>query len=158
MLVTPQHQELQERHKKLVLKSMQFDMIIQKKDEQIQNLQSQITPLKNFVEQLQKIIEQLQLQQAESAKIIDRQNKQLQRLELIEHQYQQLQRLVYVRSSEKSSVTPGQLLLELNAEVIEACNINDGQKVESYTKHKAEKQKHPGCNQIPAHIPRTHLC
>ena len=158
LLITPQHQELQERHQKLVLKSMQFEMILQKKDEQIANLQSQIAPLKNFTEQLQEVIKQLQLQQEESAKIIERQSKQLQRLELIEHQYKQLQRLVYSRSSEKTQIAlPDQLRLELDAEVVEACNINDGQKIAGDTRHKAEKKKHPGRNEIPAHIPRKYI-
>jgi transposase len=68
-----------------------------------------------------------------------------------------LQRLVYARSSEKSSTTPGQLLLELESETVEACHINEGQKVSSHTRHKAEKQKHPGPNQLPAHIPRKYV-
>jgi hypothetical protein len=80
----------------------------------------------------------------------------LQQYELLKHQFEQLQRLVYARSTEKSLQTiPGQLALGIDAEVIEACNINDGQKISSYTKHKTEPKKRPGRNQIPAHIPRV---
>jgi len=49
------------------------------------------------------------------------------------------------------------LSLGIDAEVIEACNINDGQKISSYTKHKTEAKKHPGRNQIPARIPRKYV-
>jgi transposase len=54
-----------------------------------------------------------------------------------------MRRLLYSRSSEKSSLTvvPGQLMLGIEAEVIEACKIIDGQKIASFTKSKAEKKK-----------------
>jgi transposase len=158
LLISPQHQELQERHQKLVLKSMQFDMILQKRDEQIANLQSQITPLKNVVEQLMESVKQHQQEKAMLLKMIWDKDKQLQKLDLLQHQYDQLLRMVYGKSSEKSNVMlPNQLRLGIDAEVIEACNINDGHKIESYTKHKAEKQKHPGRNEIPAHLPRKYV-
>jgi transposase len=148
LFISPEHQELQERYQKLVLKGLQFEMITKQKDEQVENL---------LVEQLTELGQQWQSQHAEALKIIERQNKQLQKLELIEHQYQQLQRLIYSRSSEKSMVTAGQLLLELDAEEVVACRISDGQKIESYTKRKSEKEKHPGRNQIPAHIERKYI-
>jgi transposase len=157
LFITPEHQELQDKYRNLVLKSMQFDMINSQKDEQLKNLQNQITPLKNFAENLQVIIKQMQEQQAASAKIIEAQGKQLQRLELIEHQYNQLQRLIYARSSEKSNVTAGQLVLELNAEQVEACKISDVQKIDSYVKGKPAKEKHPGRNELPPHIERKYI-
>jgi hypothetical protein len=59
---------------------------------------------------------------------------------------------MYARSSEKSSVTPYQLLLELEAEVVEGCNITDGQKIVSYSKHKKQKEKHPDGNELPTKV------
>jgi transposase len=47
--------------------------------------------------------------------------------------------------------------LGIDAEMIEAYKLNDGQKIESHTKHKAEKKKHPGRNEIPAHIERKYI-
>ena len=137
---------------------MQFEKIMEKKDADYRNLLSKFTPLQNFAEQLAAQMEALQSQYASALKIISDKDKELQKLSIIEHQYEQLKRLLYARSSEKSSfVLPGQLSLDINAEIIEACNINDGQKVESYTKHKAEKQKHPGRNEIPKHIERKYV-
>lgn len=136
---------------------MQQEKFLQKAEGDYKQLSSKITPLQRTVDQFAEIIKQQREEKEQMLSIIKEQSRQLQRLELIEHQYQQLQRLVYARSTEKSSVTPGQLLLELDAEVVEACNLSDGQKIGSYTKHKAEKQKHPGRNEIPAHIPRNYV-
>jgi hypothetical protein len=49
------------------------------------------------------------------------------------------------------------LPLGIDADVVEVCNINDGQKIESYIKIKSEKKKHPGRNEIPAHIERKYI-
>jgi transposase len=157
LLVSPEHFELNQKYQKLLLKSMQQEKFLEKAKEDYKQLASKITTLQNFADDIIGKYKELQTQYAEAITIIKEKDKQLQKLELIEHQYNQLQRLVYARSTEKSSVTPGQLLLELDAEVVEACNINDGQQVASYTKHKAEKQKHPGRNQIPAHIERKYV-
>jgi transposase len=158
LLITPEHQALQEKYQQLLFRSLQFDSIIKQKDEVIQQLKNEITPLKNAVEQL---IVEVKLQREENASllnIIKEKDKRLQKLELIEYQYQQLIKLVYGRSSERSSaVIPGQLQLEINADIVEVCNINDGQKIESYTKSKSEKKKHPGRNEIPAHIERKYI-
>lgn len=70
MVITPQHQELQERHQKLVMKSMQFDMIVQKKDEQIKNLEGQVTPLKEMVEQLMGTVRQQQEENLQLQKMV----------------------------------------------------------------------------------------
>jgi hypothetical protein len=77
VFISPEHFELNQKYQKLLLKNMQMEKLIEKKDEEYKLLLSKITSLQKF-----------------------------------EHQYQQLQRLVYARSSEKSSTTPGQLLLE----------------------------------------------
>lgn len=158
MLITPEHQALQDKYQQLLFRSMQFDAIIKQKDEVIQQLKNEITPLKNAVEQL---IAEVRLQRQENASllnIIKEKDKRLQKLELIEYQYQQLTKLVYSRSSERSSaIMPGQLQLGINADVVEVCNISDGQKIESYTKLKSEKKKHPGRNEIPAHIERKYI-
>jgi transposase len=158
LLITPEHQALQDKHQQLLLKSLQFDAIIKQKDELIQQLQDQIIPLKNAVEQL---IAEVKLQRDENASllnIIKEKDKRLQKLELIEYQYQQLTKLVYGRSSERSSVSiNGQLQLEMDAAVVEACNINDAQKIESYTKLKSERKKHPGRSDIPGHIERKYI-
>jgi len=158
LLITPQHQELQEKYQKLVLKSMQFDMIIQQKDEQVRQLYSQITPLKNVFEQLSHQVKELEARYESALKLLEEKDKRLQRLELIEHQYEQLKKLVYSRSSEKQAVAmPGQLLLGIDAEVVEACNIGDGQKIASYTKAKLTREKHSGRNELPAHIERKYV-
>ena len=158
MLITSQHQELLEKYERLLVRSMQFDVALKQKDEIIYELHSQITPLKNAVEQL---IEEVKLLREENASLVKsnkEKDKRIQKLELIEYQYQQLTKLVYSRSSEKSAaVVPGQLPLGIEADIIEACNINDGQKIESYTKIKSEKKKHPGRNEIPAHIERKYI-
>lgn len=73
------------------------------------------------------------------------------------YQYDQLVRLLRKGNTEKFTVLPGQLTLEINAEVVEVCNINNGQRIDSYTKQKAEKKKHPGRNEIPAHIRREYV-
>jgi SMC interacting uncharacterized protein involved in chromosome segregation len=103
LLITPEHQALQEKYQQLLFRSMQFDAIIEQKDEVIQQQKNEITPLKNAVEQL---IAEVKLQREENASvlnIIKEKDKRLQKLELIEYQYQQLTKLVYSRSSERSS-------------------------------------------------------
>ena len=158
MLITPEHQELQEKYQKLVLRVYQHDQIVQAKDEAIEQLKAQITPLKTACDEFAALARQLKEQATSLFEIIKEKDKQLQKLELIEHQYEQLKRLLYSRSSERSlTVIPGQLSLDIDADVIEACKINDGQKIESYTKFKSEKKKHPGRNEIPAHIERKYI-
>lgn len=158
MLITPQHQELQERYQKLVLKSMQHEAVLQKKEEENTQLSSQLTPLKNLVEQLMEMSRQNNAERASLLKIIEEKDKQLQRLELIEHQYEQLKRLVYSRSTEKlTTAIPGQLLLGIEAEVVEACSVSDAQKIASYTKAKSTREKHPGRNELPAHLERKYI-
>lgn len=159
MLITPEHQQLQEEHRNLALRHYQHEQIVQGKDDIIAELKAQITPLKNANEELIAMVKQQQEQYASLLNIIKEKDKQLQKLELIEHQYKQLQRLLYSSSSEKSfsSIVPGQLMLDMDAEKLEICNINDGVKIESYTKHKSEKQKHPGRNGLPAHIERKYI-
>lgn len=103
-------------------------------------------------------VNQLRGENAQLLNLITEKEKRIQKLELIEYQYQQLTRLVYSRSSEKSSAgAPGQLPLGLDAAVLEACPISDGQRVEAYTKCRSEKKKHPGRNEIPAHIERKYI-
>jgi len=158
LLITAQHQELQNKYEQLLLRSVQFDAILKQKDEIIHELQSQINPLKNAVEQLIAEVKLLREENANLVRLNKEKDKRIQKLELVECQYQQLTKLVYSRSSEKSVVVaPGQLPLGIEADVVEACNINDGQKIESYTKIKAEKKKHPGRNGIPAHIERKYI-
>ncbi|PZR07999.1 MAG: hypothetical protein DI539_23080 [Flavobacterium psychrophilum] len=103
------------------------------------------------------IIELQRTENEQLKEIINEQGKQLQRLELIEHQYLQMQRLVYARSTEKLFALPGQFLLGLDAETIEARKVGDGQLVSAYTKQKTEKKPHPGRNQLPAHIERKYI-
>ena len=158
MLITPQHQELQERYQKLVLKGMQFDMILEQKDGQISRLISEITPLKNVFEQLTGRIKDLESRYESALKLLEEKDKRLQKLELIEHQYEQLKKLIYSRSSEKlGTAIPGQLLLGIDAEIVESCPVGDGQKVASYTKAKSAREKHPGRNELPAHIERKYI-
>lgn len=157
MIVSPEHFELNQKYQKLLLKSMQQEKFLEKAEENYKLLASKITPLQNTIDKFATIINQQQEEKAELLKQLKEKEKMLQRLALIEHQYHQLQRLMYASRTEKSSVTPGQLLLELDVETVEACNINDGQRIASYTKQKAEKKPHPGRNPIPAHIPRTYI-
>lgn len=158
LLITSQHQELLEKYEQLLVRSLQFDTFLKQKDELIQQQQSQITPLQNAVEQL---IEEVKLLREENAALVKsnkEKDKRIEKLELIEYQYQQLTKLVYSRSSEKSTIAvSSQLPLGIEADVVEACNINAGQKIEGYTKIKSEKKKHPGRNEIPAHIERKYI-
>ncbi len=125
--------------------------------EEYRQLASKITPLQHFVEELTQRCNEIDARYADALKLIKEKDKIIQNYELIKYQYDQLQRLVYARSTEKSTVTPGQLLLELDAEKVEACNINEGQRVASYTKLKPKNENHPGRNQIPAYIPRKYV-
>jgi hypothetical protein len=158
LLITSQHQELLKKYEQLLVRSLQFDAFLKQKDNLVQQQQSQITPLKNAVEQL---IEEVKLLREENAALVKsnkEKDKRIEKLELIEYQYQQLTKLVFSRSSEKSTIAvSGQLPLGLEADVVEACNINTGQKIEGYTKIKSEKKKHPGRNEIPAHIERKYI-
>jgi transposase len=47
------------------------------------------------------------------------------------------------------------MLLDLDVQLVEACNINDAQKVSGYTKYTPTNNTHPGRNKIPAHLPRV---
>jgi transposase len=155
LLISAQHKELLEKYNQLVLRQYQHEEILRVKEEQNLQLASQITPLKNAFDQLKALFEEQQQQNASLIKLISDKDKQLDKLLLIEHQYEQLKKLLYGRSSEKShTLLPGQLLLNLDAEVVNACNINDGQSVAAYTKYKPTNATHPGRNKIPAHVPR----
>jgi transposase len=158
LLISPEHHELQQKYQALVLESMLHKEQLRISHEEKQQVLSQITPLKNVVEQLSQKVEQQFAQTQLLQKALEEKNKTIEQLLLIKHQYDQLVRLVYARSTEKSLQTiPGQLQFEMEAEVVAACNINDGQKIESYTKHKAERKKHPGRNEIPGHIERKYI-
>lgn len=136
----------------------QHDEIVKKKDQQNAQLNGEVTTLKNSFDQLKALVVKQQQQIETLQKDNAEDKKQLEKLQLIEHQYEQLKKLMYGRSSEKSyQVIPGQLSLGLEADIIEACNINDGQKVSSYTKYKPKNENHPGRNELPAHIPRKYV-
>lgn len=59
MHITPEHQELQEKYQKLVLRVYQHDQIVQAKDEAMEHLKSQITPLKTTNEEFTTLARQL---------------------------------------------------------------------------------------------------
>jgi transposase len=137
---------------------MQQEKVIEKNQKDYELLASKVVPLERFIEDAGTKYNELHERYKQALKVIDDQKKMLQQYELLKHQFDQLQRLVYSRSTEKfTAPLPGQLSLGIDAEVIEACSVNDGQKISSYTKHKAEPKKHPGRNQIPAHIPRKYV-
>jgi transposase len=94
LYITPEHQELQEKYQKLVLRVYQRDQIVQAKDEAINQLKAQITPLKAINEEFTSLAHQLKEQITSLLDIIKEKDKQLQKLELIEHQYEQLKRLL----------------------------------------------------------------
>ena len=137
---------------------MQQEKFLEKAKEDYKLLASKITTLQNFVDGITGKYKELQSQYAEAIRIIKEKDKQLQKLELIEHQHEQLKKMVYGRTSEKSvAVLPDQLRLDLNTGVVEACSINDGQRVASYTKQKAKNENHPGRNRIPEHLRREYI-
>jgi transposase len=103
MLIIPQHQELQERYQKLVLKSMQLDMIIAKKEEENKALLAEIRPLKNMVELLVGVVNELWEERATLLKELEERNRQLQKMELLQHQYDQVWRMALSRGSEKGA-------------------------------------------------------
>lgn len=140
------------------MRDMQRDAVEKKKDEQIRQLSSEITLLKSAFDQIKQIAE---LQQQQITSLIQanaEKDKQIEKLTITEYQYDILKKMVYDRSSEKShNILPGQLALSLDAEIVEACSINDGQRIKEHTKHKSQNENHPGRNQIPAHIPREFI-
>jgi transposase len=158
LLISAQHKELLDKYNLLVMRQLQHDELIRKKDEEKAQVAAQITPLKNAVEQMKQMFASLQQQHETLLSVLAEKEKQLDKLSMIEHQYEQLKKLVYGRSSEKSQpILPGQLLLGLEAQLVEACNINDAQKVEGYTKYKPTNEQHPGRNRIPAHVHRVYV-
>jgi len=134
---------------------MQQEKMLQKKEEDYKQLYSKFTPLNHKVDKLVETVEVLRDENADLRKQLKQKDQQLQELDLLKYQIQQMQRVVYRSTSEK--FIPGQLALDIEAEQIEACSINDGKKVEGYTKHKATPKPHPGRNQIPAHIRRVYV-
>lgn len=138
------------------MRQYQHDDVVRRLKEENARQSAEITTLKNVFEQLAENFKQLSVKYDELVEELAKERKERERLSLIEYQYQQLQKLVYGRSSEKSNhVIPGQLLLNLEAELVEACNIKDAQKVSAYTKYTPTNSTHPGRNRIPAHLPRV---
>ena len=159
LFVTPEYKALELRYQQAVLQLLQRDEIIKKKDEAVAHLTAQIAPLKNVVEELKGMMEQLKDRVTTLQTAIAAKDKQIEKLTLIEHRYEQLKKLVYARSSEKSVVSriPGQLTLDMEADLVEACKMEDGHKVSAHTKHKPANTGHPGRNEIPKHIPRNYV-
>jgi len=158
LLISPQHQEILDKYQQLVLRQMQHESIIKKKDDQIQELSSQITPLKNAFEEIVATLKGLQQQYNVLVEKLAKKDKELDGLKLIEHQYEQLKKLLYGRTSEKSAVvSPEQLLLNLDVQLVEACNMADAKKVTGYIKYSPSNTNHPGRNKIPAHVPRVYV-
>jgi transposase len=87
VLISPEHFELNQKYQKLLLKNMQLEKLIEKKDEEYKLLLSKITPLQKFVEDLTEKYKEVQTLYEEALKVIREKDKQIQRLELIEHQY-----------------------------------------------------------------------
>lgn len=90
LLITPEHQTLQDKHQKLVLRSMQFDMITAKKREEIKGLLSEVAPLKRMVEQLVATVGELLEERTMRLKMLAGKDRQLQKMDLLQHQYNQL--------------------------------------------------------------------
>lgn len=158
MLITPQHQQLLDKYNAVIMRDMQHNAVVNKKDEQIRQLSSEVTLLKNAFDQLKQIAETQQQQIASLIQANAQKDKQIEKLQITAYQYEILKKMVFDRSSEKSHhAVPDQLALGLEAEVVEACNINDGQRVKEHTKHKAKNENHPGRNQIPEHIPKEYI-
>jgi hypothetical protein len=103
LFITPEHQALQDKHQKLVLKSLQFEMILAKKEEDNKALLAEIRPLKNVVEQLAAMVGELREERIMLLKELEEKNRQLQKMELLQYQYDHLWRQVYSRSSEKGA-------------------------------------------------------
>jgi transposase len=159
VLISPEHFELNERYRKLLVKSMQQEKIIERKDREYKEVSSKIDALRSYVDDFTAKYKDLHEHYVEAVKIIKQKDKEIEELQLIKHQFEQLKKLVFGSKSEKSVyVSPDQLSLQLAAETIEACNINDGQRIASYTKAKKEKnENHPGRKGIPAHLRREYV-
>jgi transposase len=140
------------------MRQYQHDDIVRKLKAENVRQSAEITTLKNVFEQLADNFKQLSVKYDELLGELAKERKERVRLSLIEHQYEQLKKLLYGRSSEKSNtVLPGQLLLNLDAQLVEACKINDAQKVAEYVKYKPTNTNHPGRNKLPAHLPRVYV-
>jgi len=138
---------------------MQMEKIIERKDREYKEVCSKIDGIRRYMDDLGAKYKELHQHYIEAVNIIKKKDKEIEELQLIKHQHEQLKKLVFGSKSEKSVyVSPDQLSLELTAEQIEACGINDGQRIESYTKAKADKNKnHPGRKGIPAHLRREYV-
>jgi transposase len=156
LLISAEHQQLLERYNNLVMRQYQHDDIVRKLREENARQSAEITTLKNVFDQLAESFKGLTGKYEDLLQELAKERKDRERLSLIEHQYEQLKKLLYGRSSEKSNQPlPGQLLLGLEAELVEACKMGDAQKVSAYTKYTPTNSTHPGRNKIPAHLPRV---
>lgn len=154
----PEHQQLKEEYQKVVLKLGAFDLALKKKDEENAILKQNFEALKNYVEDCLKRLNKQAEDISGFKEVIYLKDRELEKYALLAHQYEQLKREVYGRRSEKSVyISPDQLQLELAIETVEACNVNDGQRIASYTKQKASPVKHPGRNGIPQHLRREYI-
>lgn len=161
LIITPQYQELKNNYEKLLMRQLQHDQVLKEKDEQLALALGQAAAFKQIAEQLTTLVTDLQAQVAALTTINEQQKKQLGKLALLEHQYEQLRKMVYGTSSEKSTGNgnnSSQISLAIDAEVVDACSIHDGQRIAEHTKQKAKKnENHPGRNEIPEHIEHKYI-
>lgn len=158
MLESHEYQELKAAYQTLVLKNGQYDLLLKKKDDTNAQLTAEIDSCKELIQQMRKqLLEQSEIITS-LRETIKKKDDQLRDYDLLKHQFDQLKKLVYGRTSEKSVyVSPDQLKLELEAERVEACGINDGQRIAAHTKSKAKNEDHPGRNRIPEHLRREYI-
>jgi transposase len=159
LLISPEHFELNQKYQKLLLKSMQQEKFIARKDEEYKDLALKLTSLQRSFDQFADVIKQEREERERLVILLKEKEKELERYALIEHQYELLKKMVYGSKSEKSVyVSADQLKLELVTETVEACSINEGQRIASYTKQKkAKNENHPGRNGIPQHLRREYI-
>ena len=121
MIISPEHAQLKEKYQQLLLKNMQLEKMLEKRDEDFRDVTSKVTALQKYVDSLSEKYNELHTAYGEAIKIIEKKDKQIEELLLIKHQHEQLKKLVFGSKSEKSVyVSPDQLKLALAAETIDA--------------------------------------
>jgi transposase len=109
VLISPEHFEVIQRNRKLLLKNMQEEKIIEKKEREYKEVCSEIDALRRYVDDLSEKYKELHGHYIDAVKIIKEKDKKIEDLELIKHQHEQL---VFGSKSEKDVyVSPDQLNL-----------------------------------------------
>jgi transposase len=85
VLISREHFELNERYQKLLLKSMQQEKFLEKKDKEYKLLASKFAPLQRMVEGLNEKYNELHSLYQDAIRIIKEKDREIEELQLIKH-------------------------------------------------------------------------